>query len=66
MYEQFNDSPYVVKNATLAAQWLIRAAELGSALREWDKKIRVVVGDDALKDGGDALEAHACVHARLW
>jgi hypothetical protein len=31
LYEQFTISPYVVKNDTLAAQWLQRAADLGSA-----------------------------------
>src|SRR5260370_42715058 len=44
----------------------VDAAKFGSALHQWNKKIRVVVGDDALEDGGDALEAHAGVHAWLW
>ena len=43
----------------------IDAAELGGALHERHEQIRVVVGDFALEDGGDALEAHAGIHARL-
>src|SRR5260370_26500809 len=43
----------------------IDATELRGALHEWDKKISIVVGGDALEDGGDAFEAHTCVHARL-
>ena len=31
LYDQFTASPYVVQNAKLAAKWLLRAADLGSA-----------------------------------
>src|SRR5208283_4345318 len=30
LYDQFTASPYVVENAGLAAQWMLRAADLGS------------------------------------
>src|SRR5260370_27311470 len=43
----------------------IDATELRVALHELDKKISIVVGGDALEDGGDAFEAHTCVHASL-
>ena len=41
----------------------IDAAEFCGALHQRNKEIGVVVGDDALEDGGDAFEAHAGVHA---
>src|SRR5713226_9385779 len=39
-----------------------RSCQLGSALDKRLEKIGVVVGDDALEDGGDALEAQAGIH----
>ena len=44
---------------------VINAAEFCSALHQRNKKIGVVIGDDALQHGGDAFEAHASVHTRL-
>ena len=41
----------------------IYAAEFGGSLKQRDKQIGVVVGDDALEDGGSAFQAHACVYA---
>src|SRR5262245_28553262 len=35
------------------------------ALQQRNKEIGVVVGDDALQDGGGAFKAHAGVHAGL-
>ena len=43
----------------------IYATKFGGALEERDEEIGVVVGDDALEDGGGALEAHAGVDGGL-
>ena len=39
----------------------IDAAEFSGAFHQRHKQIGVVVGDDALEDGGDAFEAHTSV-----
>src|SRR6266700_3859978 len=39
------------------------SCKLRSTVCERSKQIRVVIGDDALEDGGGAFEAHACVDA---
>ncbi len=39
----------------------IDAAKFGGALHQRHEKVRVVIGDDSLEDGGDAFEAHASI-----
>jgi len=43
----------------------IHAAEFCGTLHQRNKKVRVVVGDDALEDGRDALQPHPGIHAGL-
>src|SRR5260370_17518243 len=45
---------------------VVGAAEFTGVLHQRDKKISVVVGDDALEEGGDAFEPHASIDARFW
>src|SRR5258707_1180159 len=44
----------------------IDAAQFRGAPYQRHKEIGVVVGDDALEDGSDAVETHAGIHTGFW
>src|SRR3974390_679480 len=40
----------------------VHGAKFSSALGKWRKEIRIIVGDDTLQNGSQALQPHTCVY----